>query len=527
MLKRWSSGRLAIWLGLLIMCLPGCAPIQSWWRKDLKLGPDYRQPVTSLNDHWTDGADDRLISSPDFDTSHWWHVFNDPTLEGLVEQVYRQNLPLQVAGRRVLEARLQRAIAVGNLLPQQQEAFAQFQRTQFSQNGNPFGFPGLGARNFDLWQIGLNVSWELDIWGRFRRTVESADANVQASIEDYDDILVCLLAEVASTYVEYRAFEQRLETAHRNVEVQQDNLAMATTRFESGVASKLDVTQGQASLDLIRATIPPLQIGLRQANNRLCGLLGVPPHDLFAEAGTRSLPEPPANLVVSLPADLLRRRPDVRRAEREVAVQSARIGIAMADLFPRLTIDGTLNWQASDFADLFQSSSQGGTILPRINWNILNYARLANNVRIQDVRLQQAANNYQQAVINANVEAENAIVAFLRSHDQVESLRQGVESIQESLEAVRVLYQERETDFDRVNNLQRELALQQDNLVQAQANVAANCIAVYKNLGGGWQIRCGDTTQIPCVPMSNCKSKLCSKQGPCTCSASIHQLLEQ
>ena len=338
-------------------------------------------------------------------------MFNDPTLTSLVQTAYQQNLTLRAAGARILEARALRGIAVGNLFPQEQFAFGEYSRIKLSTN---VANPPLAAW-FSEWTFGLSGTWELDFWGRYRRAIEAADAELDASVEDYDDVLVVLLSDVAATYVEYRTFQQRLTYARANVDIQRQSFQLATDKFEAGATTERDTHQAKQILEETEALIPALEIGRRQAANRLCVLMGMPPRDLDAILGAGSgIPVTPREVVVGVPADLVRRRPDVRRAERQVAAQSARIGVAVSDLYPHFSVLGTIGVEAEQFGDLFKSGSMIGEISPGFRWDILNYGRLVNNVRVQDARFQELAYAYQDQVLIAGQEAEDAIVSFLQ-----------------------------------------------------------------------------------------------------------------
>ncbi len=486
---RWVLALLSVGL----LCLSGCAQMDNWLHNGFKVGPDYYEPAASIANEWIDFNDPRIIGEANgVEEAAWWRNFNDPVMDELVLTAYQQNLPLRVAGLRVLEAEAQRAITAGELFPQYQEAFGDFQQTQRSPTGFSMGLPA-SVRSLGIWSAGFRASWELDVWGRFRRGIESADANLDASIENYDDVLVTLIADTAATYVEVRAFQQRLRHVRANVVMQEKSLQLAEDRHKNGIVTKLDVTQAQSSLHQTKALVPVLERGLRVANNRLCVLLGIPPRDLSEElgnAGEETIPDPPAQVVVGIPADLIRRRPDVRRAEREVASQSALIGVAASELFPTFTINGSINWQATDFGDLVTPATNAGVISPGFNWNILNYGRIVNNVAVQDARFQQLAVSYLQTVLNANRETEDAIVDFLRSRERAEELKKAVIAATESVSLAQLHYGQGWIDFDRVNNLQRDLVLQQDESVAAQADVALGLIRVYRALGGGWQLRC-------------------------------------
>lgn len=498
---RVACSRLPLWawaIASLFLVAPhaGCTSCREYVQNGFKVGPNYHRPPAAVAANWIDANEPEFHTAPTDDAA-WWCVFQDPALDYLIQQAYRQNLTLRVAGLRILEAQAQRAIAVGGLFPQTQQAFGSYTRNGLSQNG-PSAMSS--SRWFDDWQAGANLSWELDFWGRFRRAIESADANLDASIEQYDNVLVLLLSEVAQNYANVRIAEQRLVYAHRNVEIQRGSLNLAEERFKHGTTTKLDVTQGQSNLAQTEATIPPLEATRRQAANQLCILMGMPPQSIDALVGENGrIPVPPPAVAVGVPAELLRRRPDIRRAERLVAAQSALIGVATADLYPHFSINGTVYFDATKFSDLFDANSLAGSVGPAFNWNILNYGRLVNNIRVQDARFQQFAVDYQNTVLKANAEAENAMIGFLKAQQQVRYLRQSVVAARESVELVTMQYAAGKVDFNRVFNIQQTLTQQEDQLAAAQGSVALNLVQLYKALGGGWQIRFGaqSTEAVP------------------------------
>ena len=476
----------------------GCAYLGNWKRNGFKVGPEYCKPAAPVADEWIDGYDDRVREDlPNY--ADWWTVFDDSTMSLMIDDMYQQNLPLRVAGLRVLEARQLRAIAVGSIFPQSQTAFGDYTRSQVSRNAinAPF-FP----RNFNQWRTGFDAFWEIDVWGKFRRNIEAANADLDATIEDYDAILVSLIAETAATYVDLRTAQERLRYAHANVGAQQTSLEIAESRFRNGATSELDVTQARTNLQNTKELIPTYENQVRLANNQLCVLLGTPPRDLTQEIGTATVPSAPADVAVGIPADLLRRRPDVRSAERQVAAQSARIGVAAADLLPHFSIRGDMFVQARTISKLFHQNSTAGNVSPGFSWDFLNYGRLLNNVRLQDTLFQQLAVQYQQTVLEANAEAENAIISFLKSQERLRITQEGVRAAERSVEIALEQYKQGATDFNRVANLQTVLTLQQDRLAETQGSVANSLIAINKALGGGWQIRYGNRglERLPAAP---------------------------
>ncbi|HMF14252.1 MAG TPA: efflux transporter outer membrane subunit, partial [Gemmataceae bacterium] len=451
----------------------------------------------------------------------WWAVFNDATLNSLIDAAYAQNLTLRVAGARVLQARAQRGIAVGNLFPQTQQAVGGYSHVGLSRTAanNPSfigdflspaalaAIPGPAQPTnwYSEWSSGFNLSWELDFWGRFRRAVESANANLDVSVDNYDAALVTLLADVATNYVQYRVAEQRIKIARDNVRIQEGVLDLVEQQFKIGInkVTELDVDQAKTVLEQTRSTIPALQITLGQASDSLCTLLGIPPRDLEAALGPgMALNADPLQLIptwvaVGIPADLLRRRPDIRSAERQVAAQSAQIGVAEADLYPTIFINGNLGWESQDLAHLFESRSFVGNITPNFKWNVLNYGRIANNVRLQQAKTQELIATYQNKVLTAGREVQNALRGFLRSQEQAADLVRSVAAAKEATEVGMQQYRAGTIDFNRVFNLETTRVQQQDQLAVAQGNVALNLINVYRALGGGWEVRYSGSGQSP------------------------------
>ncbi|MHB8971667.1 MAG: efflux transporter outer membrane subunit [Pirellulaceae bacterium] len=484
-------------LALWAFSLTGCTPWSQYIHNGFKVGPDYGRPAAPVAECWIDAADQR-VGSVATDASQWWTAFNDPVLNELVQSAYQQNLSLREAGFRVLEARAQLGVAVGEMFPQLQTTSGGFSANGVSLNVANHQFTP--QRWFDQWDYGFDLAWELDFWGRFRRAVEASEATLDASVEQYDDVLVTLLGDVAANYVQYRTVEQRLAYAQENVRVQQKILELATARFKGGMTSELDVNQAQSDLSNTESLLPRLRILSRNADNRLCILLGTPPEDLRQRLGNSAIPTAPASVAVGIPAELLRRRPDVRRAEREAAAQSAQIGVAEADFYPQFLLNGTLGWGSQDFGNLLAGNSLKGSVGPGFRWHILNYGRILNNVRGQDARFQELIATYQQTLLRANEEVENGLVRFLESQEEVRALAESVSAAQKSIEEAVAQYQGGLTDFNRVAVLQERLVQRQESLAQAQGEIALGLVEVYRALGGGWQIR--DATTEAEVPPS-------------------------
>lgn len=467
-----------------LVAAAGCVSPGEYFRNGFKVGPNYCPPHAATANDWID-ADDSHVSTAEDDLARWWSVFHDPKLDSLIQMAVSQNLTLREAGYRILQARAARAIVAGNLLPQQQDAFGAGARNAASISAANTQF--LTRRFYDQWDAGFNLAWELDFWGRFRRAIEAADADLDASVANYDQVVVTLLGDIASTYVEIRTLQTRIELIRENVKLQRETYIIADARFRGGQVSELDVDQSVSTLSQIEAAIPQLQLQQREASNRLCVLLGMPPADLRSLLGEGPIPDAPAEVVVGIPADLLRQRPDLRRAEREIQAQSARVGIATSELFPHIGITGTLDYSAEHFDKLFGPRSLQGGIGPSFRWNILNYGRLLNGIRLQDAKLAERIVSYQNQVLTANAEAENGIARFLRGRERVAWLKRSVDAAQKAVKIAVTQYKGGIIDFNWVSIIQQNLVNQQELLAQAEGDTTQGLVETYRALGGGWQ----------------------------------------
>ncbi len=462
----------------------GCTGVGRWVEQGFKVGPNYCSPPAPVADNWIDYEDPDVASEP-ADYRYWWSVFGDPTLDQLIDTATRQNLTLQTAGMRILEARARLAIARGSLFPQIQQAYGDFLRINTSATTANV----LPVADFDIWDAGFNASWELDFWGRFRRAIESEDALLNAEIENYDNVLVILQAEVATAYVQFRTLQQRLELANKNVGLQKRTFEIQDTRFRNGALTELPPMLAKENLAATESLIPEIESGIRQTGNALCVLLGVPPRDLTEELGEGPIPRVPAQILVGIPAELLRRRPDVRRAERLAAAQSAAIGVAESDFYPRIAITGFIGFESKDLAKLFDQRSLAGSIGPGFQWNILNYGRILNNVRANEAKFYQLVLDYQNTVLAASREVEDGIVSFLKEQKRVEALEESVGAAQRAHEVTVVRRDAGEqTELWKIY-VEQILTSREDQLAASRGAVAANVVSIYKALGGGWQTR--------------------------------------
>jgi NodT family efflux transporter outer membrane factor (OMF) lipoprotein len=465
------------------------------------VGPDFVKPEAPVAAEWMESRDSGIKTEAS-DYRQWWTVFNDPVLANLAETAYRQNLPLQISGLRILQARAQLGVVVGNLYPQLQQGRGAAEYSSISDNAPN----SLGADDA-YWQYnaGFDAAWELDVWGKYRRAVESGVANLETSIASYDDILVTLTAEVARTYVLLRTFEERLEIAQQNVKIQERSLQIAEIRFQAGAVTELDVVQARSLLKDTEASLPRFEAGIRQAKNALAVLLGRLPGEIDNMIdGQKRIPTAPPELVVDIPAELMRRRPDIQLAEYQIATQTPLIGASKAELYPAFQLAGSIGLatstsrntnaggtNGSSFSDLFDSDSLEFFGGPSFSWNLFNYGRIKNRVRTEDALLQQLVVNYTDTVLRAHQEVEDSLVGYLRKQQEAGYLLDSVKASQRSVDLSMIQYREGLVDYQRVLDSQRFLTNEQDVWTRARGDAILNLVALYKALGGGWQIREG------------------------------------
>ncbi len=472
-----KPGPAALWLALAATLVPGCAAV----------GSDYVAPEVALPAAWQAAPESGLTPAA-VELAAWWRRLEDPLLDTLIERAARQNLDLHQALARVREARALRGVAASERFPTLDATLA------YQRRGESLNTPlGAFVPDSNLYSAGFDAAWELDLWGRVRRSVEAADAELAATVEDARDVAVTVAAETALNYVELRAFQQRLALARTNVALQEDTLALVRARFDSGLVGERDLAQALTNVESLRARVPPLEVGARAAENRLAVLLGGAPGSLAAELGmpaavgaSSAIPVPPLALAVGVPADLLRRRADVRRAERGLAAEHARIGVAEGDLYPRLTLAGNLGLASDDASDLLQSRSGLFGLGPSLRWNLFDAGRLRQRVAAQEARTEQALARWEQTVLGALEEAENAMTAFVREQVRRRSLLEAALQARRSVELAKTQYREGLSDFQTVLDSERAVAGLEDELAQSDAAIATSFVVLTKALGGGW-----------------------------------------
>jgi len=461
------------------------------------VGPDYVRPDSPLGPDWYEAEFARYDTTAEQQVL-WWKNLGDPVLDELVDLAHRQNNNLQIAGLRVLESRAQLGIAVGNKYPQTQVVAGDATAVQASKNAPN---TAAGDLSFTQFNIGASASWEIDFWGKFRRGIESADAAYFASVAGYDQAMILVTAQVCSTYLAIRTLEEQVRITNDNIAIQQRSFDIVDVLFENGATSELDVLQARTLLMATKATLPSLQTQLYQAKNALATLLGFPPLDLSdLLKGGSSIPRVPEKLAIGLPADLLRRRPDVRQAEYLAMAQNAQVGMAEANLYPSFSLTGSLGLTAagntdttrtgnSGFGELFSGDSLTYAVGPTFVWPFLNYGRIRNSVRVQDARLQQSLVAYRETVLQAAREVEDALVALEGAVRQDELLAITVDSARRSSDVAQLRFNEGFADYQRVLDAQQSLFTQQARYVANYSSIASSFIALYLALGGGWELR--------------------------------------
>jgi NodT family efflux transporter outer membrane factor (OMF) lipoprotein len=565
-----TASRVAVaCLALAALGLGGCALVSEYVDNGFKVGPNYAPPAVPLPPKWIDEDRDPRVAIGAPNLACWWDVFGDPTLTELIHRSYSSNLTLRAYALQIMSAEQQRRIAASELLPQSQTAALSYTHSQVSATGGAatgatgfFGTgltppssappvstpntpiagmldPGPGTTSTDVstggiataggtpvgagvgrflnnWATSLNMSWELDFWGLYRRNLEAATASLDQSIFNSDEATVLILADVATMYVQIRTTQRRLELARRNVALQEPLVAQFEQRYRAGVANSLPgYAQLRSNLENTRALIPQLEITLREANNQLCNRLGIPMQDLATVLGDGTVSDPAHperhevripqpisySVVVGIPGDVLLQRPDVKAAEQQLKIQSAEIGISEAEMLPHVGVNGSIGLASSSFNRLFGPQSGTGSIGPSLSWNILNYGRLLANVRIQNLVYQQFVAQYQQSLLNANQDAENALTAYLRSIEQASHLRQSAASAAELTDyLVRQFRQgylppgapDTSSFINQMFTAVNFQVQQQDAAAQAEGNIALNLILLYRAMGGGWQLRLTD-----------------------------------
>lgn len=481
---RWSA--LAAVTGVLLLG-SGCKT----------LGPEYQEPEIPWLANWETSLYGQLESPEQevaTDLRFWWRLFDDPALNQLIAQLREHNPSMRIAGLRVLESRAQQGIAGSTLYPQVQRVDGSLALV------NSQKFDGInlsGNQTLVNYDASFSLGWELDFWGRFRRAIESADAGFFANVANQQNLQVLLNAQLADLYFGYRVASERIEIAQQNAERQKRSLEITQQLFNSGQTSELDLQQANAQYLGTLAAIPALQIGQTQARNALASLLGRPPGEIpELLAADQELPQVEPLALDGIPARMLMRRPDVRAAAWQIAAQSAQIGVAEADFYPAISLFGSIGYAGNSLGHTANSLTLAAG--PSVSWNIFDYGRIENSVRLQDARLQQLIEQYQDVVLQAARELDDAAIGVVKTAEQDDLLNQSLKSAERALELATNRYREGYADFQRVLDAQRSLAASADKELANRGSHISAAIAFYKALGGGWQ----ETTIDQLIPQS-------------------------
>jgi len=465
----WQTVQPLSWL---CVALAGCS-----------VGPNYHSPKVKMPEHWSEAGPGGTTNRP-VEFVHWWKTFEDPMLDSLIGRAVQSNYDLKAAGARLRAARALRGAAVADLFPTI-NAVGSYTKARRSQNALSFGVRLLDT---DTYLAGFDATWEIDVFGGKRRALEAANADLQAVEEDRRSVLVSLLAEVARNYVELRGTQRRLTIAGENLQAQEEALQITQQRFNAGLVSQLDVAQARAVLASTRSQVPSLQSTEKQSVHTLSVLLGQPPAALQLELEKeKPIPPAPPEVPAGLPSDLMQRRPDVRRSERQLAAANARIGVAVAEFFPKFSLTGTAGFQSLETGNLFSPASEFWTAGPTVRWRLLEYPRLRAQVLAQTAEQEQALALFEQAVLTALADVENALVAYGKEKERYLALNDEVDANRLALDLANQIYTQGRGEFLNVLDAERSLYQAEDALAQSRLTVTLDLVALYKALGGGWQ----------------------------------------
>jgi len=456
------------------------------------VGPNYKEPKKSVADHWI--KQNSSVKETPFVDAKWWQVFHDPNLTSLISQSYHNNLTVQSAGVRVLQARAQLAQSVGELYPQQQLMTGNL--TYYRIGGG--SLQQVLPSNFDTALLGFTANWEIDFWGKYRRAIQANDASFLASLAAYDNALVTLTADVATTYIKIRTIEMQIKVTKTNILVQKIALKIARARYNAGQTNLVDVEQAQTELSQTQATLPSLINNLQHQKDALAVLLGTVPtviNELVHQG--HGIPKAPVTVAVGIPKEALAKRPDIYQARLEAIAQSATIGATQANLYPSFSLSGTFAFAANtigtnSLSDIFQWPNRTVTAASGFNWPLFNYGQITNAVRVQDAAFQQSLLNYMNLVLQAQQEVQDNITAYIEAKEAEFYLTKANSSAIKSLKLTLIRYKEGETDFTPVLDAEKQQLSVQLSLTSAEGDIPQALVALYRALGGGWQIRDGN-----------------------------------
>jgi outer membrane protein, multidrug efflux system len=485
--KKFMNYHSLLFLGLAILLfISGCKPV----------GPDYISPSPALPDAWSQQLKLNLESGPVSNLESWWLVFNDTVLNDIISEAKNNNANLQIAFSRVLEARADYSGVKGDKLPYS-DVHVGISESKMSDNGTFAQIaPSGGFNPQSLFSTGVNATWEIDVFGRVRRSIEAAGYKYQQTIDDYYDVMVILLADVAMNYLEVRANQQMILNALQNAEDQTKSLELTKVRYSSGLCSYLDVAQAQYNLAETKSSLPEFEIQEYMALGRIAVLLGKFRDSLNPELlNNHPMPVPDTMVTLGIPADLLRQRPDIRAKERAIAQANAEIGVATADLYPTFSLSGFLGFGSKSVTSLFTIPGlQWGISLP-VQWEIFNRKRIRANIAIREYQAEQLLISYENTVLKAYTEVDNSIFSYNKQTSKHEFLKEAVEANTEAVSLVNTQYENGLTDFQNVLDTERSLYRAQNKLVESQSKKLIDLVSIYQSLGGGWPVS-NDSVQV-------------------------------
>ena len=458
----------------------------------MMVGPDYKEPRKRVVQHWQ--KQDKTVNETHFKDARWWEKFHDQNLTNLINQGYQGNLSLQITGVRVLQARAQLAQSVGLLYPQQQVVSGNF---SYNRIGGGELQPVLPTA-FNTAILGVSANWEIDFWGKYRRAIRSNDASFLSSVAAYDNATISLTADIATTYINIRTAESQIKITQENIKLQKMSLKIAQSRFTAGQTSLLDVEQAQTELSETESTLPTLITKLQRQKDALAVLLGIVPNAVDGLLQKKQgIPKAPQNVAVGIPIETLARRPDIHQARLQAIAQLEAIGAIKANLYPAFSLTGTFAFAANSIppnsiSDIFQWNNRTITAGPALNWPVLNYGQITNIVRTQDAIFQQAALNYLNLVLKAQQEVQDNITNYIETKKTEQFLTVANRSAIKSTNLAIIRYKEGENDYTTVLDAERQQLRVQTSLTDAQGAIPLALVALYRALGGGWQIRNGN-----------------------------------
>ncbi len=459
--RRYVGGLLALFV---LVNLSGCTVV----------GTDYVPVEIKATEAWNSrlagDLTDKAISSSTLAT--WWKILDDPILSSLMDRAVASNLDLKQARSRVRESRALSGISRAAVFPAI-DATGSVSKSRSSKT--------------DLYAAGFDAGWELDLFGGLQRSIEASDADLQASAEDRNTVMVSLLAEVALNYVDTRTYQARLAVAQANLAAQQENYALIQWRVQAGLSDERVLQQARYNLENTRSETPTLRTGLEETLNRLAVLLGQPPGAVHAELKEpKPIPTTPLEVAVGVPADTLRHRPDIRMAERELAAQTARVGAATADLYPKFSLAGTIGLASASSTEFMTSATHNWHIGPSFSWNIFDAGAIRQNIQVQSALQEQALIQYESTVLGAMEEVESALITYTQEQQRRKALKAGLNAAELAAQLAKNQYQAGLVDFINVLETQRTLLSFEDNLALSDGTITSNLVRIYKALGGGW-----------------------------------------